>query len=82
MMEFARKVADDSSRTTQEDIDVLKSHGFDDAEIFDITAAAAARCFFAKIADALGAAPDSAFMAMEASLREALTVGRAIEKEP
>jgi uncharacterized peroxidase-related enzyme len=80
MMAFARKVARDTSSITQQDIDTLKTHGFDDAEIFDITATAAARCFFAKISDALGAKPDSEFMTMDSSLREALTVGRAIEK--
>ena len=80
MMAFARKVARDTSSITQQDVDALKTHGFDDAEIFDITATAAARCFFAKISDALGAEPDSAFMAMDSSLREVLTVGRAIEE--
>ena len=79
MMAFARKVARDTSSITQQDIDLLKTLGFDDAEIFDITATAAARCFFAKISDALGAKPDSEFMAMDSSLREVLTVGRAIE---
>jgi uncharacterized peroxidase-related enzyme len=43
MMAFARKVARDTSSITQQDIDLLKTHGFDDAEIFDITATAAAR---------------------------------------
>jgi uncharacterized peroxidase-related enzyme len=79
MMDFARKVAKDSASITQQDIDVLKKLGFDDAAIFDITATAAARCFFAKIADALGAQPDRAFQAMEASLKQQLLVGRAIE---
>ena len=79
MMEFARKVARDTSGITQQDVDILKDQGFDDGEIFDITATAAARCFFAKIGDALGAMPDGEFMAMGAELRETLTVGRAIE---
>ena len=79
MMDFARKVAKDSASISQQDIDVLKMLGFDDAAIFDITATAAARCFFGKIADALGAQPDRAFDAMEASLKQQLLVGRAIE---
>lgn len=79
MMGYARKVAGDASAITRGDVEVLKQQGFDDAEIFDITAAAAARCFFARIADALGAQPDAEFMTMEPGLRETLTVGRKIE---
>lgn len=80
MMAFARKVAGDASAMTRGDVEALKEQGFDDAEIFDITAAAAARCFFARIVDALGAQPDAEFMAMEPALRETLTVGREIER--
>jgi uncharacterized peroxidase-related enzyme len=79
MMRFARKVADQASTTTQVDIDELRECGFSDEAIFDITAAAAARCFFAKIADALGALPDAALAGMGENLRQALTVGRPIE---
>jgi uncharacterized peroxidase-related enzyme len=79
MMDFAAKVAGDSSKIEQRDVDALKACGFDDAQIFDVTAAAAARCFFAKINDALGAAPDRQFLDMAEPLRALLTVGREIE---
>lgn len=81
MLVFVRKVASDASCITREDVDALKNQGFDDTEIFDIVTAAAARCFFAKIGDALGVRPDSAFQAMERSLRQQLTVGREIDEE-
>lgn len=80
MMRYAAKVATDSSSVTQADIDELKTLGFSDAEIFDIAASAAARCFFARLGDALGAKPDSAFLTLDPQMREALTVGRAIDQ--
>ncbi|MBB3591519.1 hypothetical protein FHX08_001863 [Rhizobium sp. BK529] len=51
-----------------------------DAEIFDVTAAAAARCFFSKMLDALGAAPDHVYAErLDPKLRQSLTIGRPIE---
>jgi hypothetical protein len=41
--------------------------------------AAAARCFFSKMLDGLGVAPDAEFRELPADVREPLTVGRAIE---
>ncbi|MEH6548374.1 MAG: peroxidase-related enzyme [Pseudomonadales bacterium] len=81
IMALARKVVIDSSSVTQQDIDDLKQCGLDDAEIFDVIASAAARCFFAKLADGLGALPDSVFTEMDEVLREALLVGRPISTE-
>jgi uncharacterized peroxidase-related enzyme len=78
MMAFAEKVVRDAAAITQADVDELSRHGFSDAEIFDMTAAAAARCFFSKMSDALGAEPDEAFLEMNEALRRALTVGRPI----
>lgn len=80
VVRFARKVAVDASAVTREDADELKRHGFTDAEIFDVAAAAAARAFFAKLLDALGAQPDSAFLDMDAGLRDALAAGRPIDR--
>ncbi len=68
MMAFAEKVIRDATTMTQTDIDALKQHGFSDAEIFDIAAAAAARCFISKTADALGAEPDEAFLEIREEL--------------
>lgn len=78
MMTFAAKVAQDSSSVTQADIDTLRDHGFSDAQIFDIVAAAAARCFFGKVPDALGVQPDAALAELDSTLAMLATVGRPI----
>ena len=76
---YARQIARDASQITAADIQALReTHGLSDAEIFDIAANAASRCFFAKLLDGLGVDADRGFMSLEADLREALTVGRPI----
>jgi len=82
MIEFARQVATDASRITSGDVDVLRAHGFTDAEIFDIAAIAAGRAFFTKILDSLGVEADASFLAINKALRETLTVGRPIDFRP
>lgn len=80
MMRFAGKVVRDATGIAKEDIDRLKSHGFSDAEIFDITTAAAVRCFFSKTLDAMGVEPDTVYRERLApSLVQALTIGRKVE---
>jgi uncharacterized peroxidase-related enzyme len=79
MMRFARKVALDSSSVTAADIDALRDAGFSDAQVFDIAAAAAGRCFFAKLPDALGVRPDAALGDLPQALRELLESGRPVE---
>jgi len=79
MLRFARLVARDAAAITADDVQRLKAHGYSDAEIFDIAATAAARCFFTKVLDALGSAPDASFAAIEEGLRGVLTVGRPID---
>lgn len=79
MVEFSRKVARDASRVTAEEVDELKAHGFQDAEIFDIAAVATARTFFAQLCEGLGAVGDHAFFNLDPRLRQALAVGRPIE---
>ena len=78
MMAFAEQVARDAAAITRNDIEELRGYGFSDAEIFDITTAATARCFFAKTLDALGAEPDEIYLELEEKLRQSLTVGRPI----
>lgn len=78
MMAFVEKVVLNADRVGRADIDVLRSHGYQDEEIFDVAAAAAARCFFSKLLDALGVQADSTFNDLDPTLREALTVGRPI----
>jgi len=81
MMDLARKVIRDSSSVSQDDVDRLRRGGLGEDEIFDVVATAAARAFFAKLCDALGAEPDSSFMEMDEGLRERLVVGRPISFE-
>lgn len=82
MMAFAERVAKDASSITASDVEGLRAHGFTDAEIFDIAAAAAARCFFSKLLDALGAEPDSVYLELEDDLRRRLTPGRPVSAAP
>jgi uncharacterized peroxidase-related enzyme len=81
MMDLARKVIRDSSSVSPNDVDRLRRGGLDEDEIFDVVATAAARAFFAKLCDGLGAEPDSSFMEMDEGLRERLIVGRPIASE-
>ncbi len=78
LMELAEQVVDDATAVTRDDVDRLRELGLDDAQIFDVVLAAAARCFFSKTLDALGVEPDHAFLALEPTLRDTLTVGRPI----
>jgi uncharacterized peroxidase-related enzyme len=78
MMAFAEKVAVSADRVTEADVEGLRAHGYRDEEIFDVAAAAAARCFFAKRVDALGVQADAAFHRLDPAMREALTVGRPV----
>ena len=82
MLRFARQVARDASRVTAARVAALAAHGFSDAEIFDIAAAAAGRAFFAKLLDALGVLADAPMGELDATLRRALTVGRPIDRQP
>lgn len=78
---YARKIADDASAITAEDVEKLRTHGLSDADIFDIAAAAAGRAFFTKLLDALGVQADAAANNMDHEFRIPLTVGRPISSE-
>jgi uncharacterized peroxidase-related enzyme len=78
VMSFAEKVAGDADAITAADVEALRGHGLTDPEIFDVAAAAAARAFFSKMMDGLGAEPDAAYAEVEDGLRRRLTVGRGI----
>jgi uncharacterized peroxidase-related enzyme len=75
MMAFAEKVTLSAHAITAEDVETLRL-GFSDTEIFDIALTAAARCFFSKTLDAVGAVPDDTFRDLDERLRHVLTVGR------
>ena len=76
---LAARVVRDATGVTQADVDAVRAHGLADAEVFDVVAAAAVRCFFSKTLDALGAAPDADYNTYPSDVRDALTVGRPIE---
>jgi uncharacterized peroxidase-related enzyme len=78
VMDLAEKVAGDATEVTEADIERLRDLGLSDAEIFDVVAAAAARCFFSKTLDALCTQADPVFAELEPELRDVLTVGRPI----
>src|SRR5262245_3566789 len=69
MMAFAEKIARDASGITEADVRTLRERGFSDTEIFDIAATAAARCFFSKLLDALGAEPDATYDSVDEGLK-------------
>lgn len=72
VMAFAAQVASDATAISAADVDLLRTHGLSDQDIFDVAAAAAARCFFAKMLDALGAPPDDALDQFDPALTEVL----------
>src|SRR5690242_11581074 len=68
LMAFAEKLAVSADRITEADVEALRQHGYRDEEIFDVAAAAAARCFFSKLLDALGILPDAVFHRLDPAL--------------
>jgi uncharacterized peroxidase-related enzyme len=82
VIDLADKVAADATTVTQGDIERLRGLGLSDPEILDVVLAAAARCYFSKVLDAVGCDPDADFNDLiEPGLRDALTVGRPIAAE-
>ena len=79
-MGFARKVVQDATSVSAGDVAELRELGLSDGEIFEIAAAAAARCFFSKTLDALGVQPDAAYGTLAPELQEALVTGRPIDE--
>jgi alkylhydroperoxidase family enzyme len=55
---WARLVAADPNAISAEDVQVLRDAGFDDTQVFAITAFVALRLAFSTVNDALGAVPD------------------------
>ena len=76
VMDLADKVAVDATYVSSADVERLRSLGLSDRDIFDVVAAAAARCFFSKVLDGLGTQPDTKYADLDPQLRSALTVGR------
>jgi uncharacterized peroxidase-related enzyme len=83
IVRYARQIARDASQVTAAHIEDLRGvHGLSDAEIFDVAANAASRCFFTKLLDGLGVDADRSFLDLDPDLRRALTVGRPIAERP
>jgi uncharacterized peroxidase-related enzyme len=78
IVRYAAKIARSATDVIDADVEELRSLGLDDAEIFDVAAAAAARCFFSKLLDATGTLPDPVFRDSIPDLVDTLTVGRPI----
>lgn len=63
IVRFARDIAHDASKVTGTQVDELRTrYDLSEAEIFDIAAAASARCFFTKVLDAVGSEPDEGLL--------------------
>ena len=82
VVRFARKVAQEADKVTQEDVDELRRLGLSDADVLSVILTAAARCFFSKVLDATGTLPDAVLHDVPDQLRDALTVGREIAPQP
>lgn len=79
VVNFATRVAEDAASISADDVQNLRDHGLSDSEILDIVFAAAARAFFTKVLDAVGAQPDFQLGEMfEPEIRRQLMVGRPI----
>jgi hypothetical protein len=74
---WARAVADHPNDTRPEDVELLRTVGFDDPQILALTLYAAIRMALSTTNDALGARPDQALIDMlDPSVRNAITWGR------
>lgn len=77
--EFAAAVATDASSIQQADVDGLRAVGLSDADIADVVYAAAARSFFTRVLDGLGAQLDHQTAdSLPADVRESVIVGRPV----
>jgi uncharacterized peroxidase-related enzyme len=76
IMSFAQKVTTQANQISEMDINELRGHGLSDEEILDVVLASAARNFFSKTLDSLGAKPDEAYLELEPELIQVLTLGR------
>ncbi len=79
VMDFAGQVTEAAASVTAADVAMLRACGLSDTDILDVTLAAAARCFFSTVLEAMGTEPDAAYRtALEPELHQALAVGRPI----
>jgi alkylhydroperoxidase family enzyme len=82
VMDLAERVVLDATAVTAADRERLHDLGVSEDEVGLVILAAAARCFFSKSLDGLGAEPDPTYHDLDPDLRDALVVGRAIQQRP
>jgi uncharacterized peroxidase-related enzyme len=75
---WARRVARDPNAIDAGDVEELRNAGYDDAQIFAITAFVALRMAFSTVNDALGVRPDQELQSAPAQVRDAVVWGRPI----
>jgi len=79
VFDFATTVATDAATIEQADIDTLRAHGFSDHDIANVVYATAARSFFTRVLDGLGAQLDiETAETFSPALLESMVVGRAV----
>lgn len=77
--QFAGKVAIDAASIEQTDVDGLRSHGLTDRDIANVVYAAAARSFFTRVLDGLGAQLDTETAeTFDDELLQSMIVGRPV----
>jgi uncharacterized peroxidase-related enzyme len=77
LADWARLMTKDPNAITADDVQALRDVGFDDSQIFAITAFVAFRLAFSSVNDALGAVPDQELRASAPELvRAAIDFGR------
>jgi len=64
MLDFALQVATDSASVEDDDIAALKAHGFDDEDVWDITAIAAFFAMSNRLANVTGMRPNDEFFTL------------------
>jgi len=69
VMDLAAQVVDDATGVEPENLDRLRALGLSDRDILDVVLVAAARCFFSKVLDAVGAEPDDKYADADPALR-------------
>lgn len=80
--EFAAKVAADAAAVEQADVDRLRAAGLSDADVADVVFAVAARSFFTRVLDGLGAQLDPQIAdTFPPEARRAMVVGRPVAGE-
>ena len=76
---FAAKVATEAASVEQPDVDALRAAGLTDRDVADVVYAAAARSFFTRVLDGLGAQLDAQTAAeFSPELLESMLVGRPV----